>query len=252
MFDAAASNLAAAAVRMGLGGMPRQLMLLLTETARDDAFAKLKSGELRPSRWRMEATVEPAVLRAVRDGGTAIWLVAGRQIATREDLEVLALGTTEKFPDGKPIGESIEASDRLAAMTALPWGFGKWWGSRGRRIGELMRTARSKPLFLGDNGGRLALSRRPALLGEGERLGHRVLPGTDPLPFPGQEKKVGSFGIVLTDWDAGDRPLQRFVERLAQERSSPQKFGSLTGVVAFVKLQVGMQLRKRARLGASG
>jgi hypothetical protein len=190
-------------------------------------------------------------LRVVRDADTALWLVAGRQIATRENLEVLALGTTEHFPDGEPIHVSIEASDRLAAMTALPWGFGKWWGQRGRRIGELMRASRVKPLFLGDNGGRLAMSARPALLGEGEKLGHQVLPGTDPLPFAGQERRVGSFGIVLKNWDAGDRPLQRFVDRLAEERNSPQEFGRLTGVVSFVKLQIGMQLRKRARRGAA-
>jgi hypothetical protein len=247
LFDAAVDNFAAAARKNGCGEAPRQLMLLLTETAQDHAFSRLKSGALRPSRWRVEPTLEDAVLRVSRDAATAIWLVAGRQIATREDLEVAVLGTTAEFPEGQPIRTSVEAADRLGAMTALPWGFGKWWGERGRLITSLMRGPRSKPLFLGDNGGRLALSTRPSLLTEGEGLGHRVLPGSDPLPFPGEERKVGSYGIMLHEWDAGDRPLQRLVEVLGNRPGSPQPFGRLTGIASFLRLQFGMQVRKRLR-----
>src|SRR5579863_1179099 len=198
LFDAAVKNFARAAQATGLGDLPREGMLLLTETARDHAFDALASGERSPSRWKVATTPEPAVLRLDRDPQTSLWLVAGRQVATSEDLEVLALGTTRRFPDHQPIQVSLAASEESAALTALPWGFGKWWGARGGIIQGLMRSQRPRPLFLGDNGGRLSLSAQPRLLRDGERAGHRVLPGTDPLPFAGQERRVGGFGMFLT------------------------------------------------------
>lgn len=251
LLDAAVDNFTRAASRLGFAETSRDSMLLLTETFDDHAFEELASGRLKPRRWEIAGTPELPVLRLSREGKPPLWLVAGRQIATREDLEVLALGSTACFPDGEPLERSIAAVDESAALTALPWGFGKWWGARGTLIDRLMRTPRARPLYLGDNGGRLALSTRPQLLRSGETLGHKVLPGTDPLPFPGQEARVGTFGLYLTGWDATDRPLTEFARRLQAAAVSPCQFGGLTGIVPFVRLQIGMQLRKRARRGVA-
>jgi hypothetical protein len=245
LFDSAIANFARAANKTGFASVPREHMLLLTETERDHAFDALASGARVPRVWKVAATQESAVLRVSRDPQTAIWLVAGRQIATREDLEVLALGTTRRFPDKEPIQVSLQASEASAALTALPWGFGKWWGARGGIIEKIMQSPRDQPIFLGDNGGRLSMSTRPRLFAVGERSGLKVLPGTDPLPFRGQESRVGSFGMLLPDWTPGEHPLAQFVERLQRAPATPREFGGLTGIVPFVKLQIAMQLRKR-------
>lgn len=250
LLDAAVENFARAARALGLAATPRDGMLLLTETVNDHAFEALASGELRPGRWQVAATAEPAVLRLTHDKHPPLWLVAGRQIATREDLEVLALGAAARFLDGEPFESSIAAVDQAAALTALPWGFGKWWGARGQMIDRVMRAPRTRPLYLGDNGGRLALSTRPQLLNRGESLGLKVLPGTDPLPFSGQESRVGTFGMLLRGWYPEERPLAQFVRRLGDLPQSPTQFGSLTGIAPFVRLQIAMQMRKRARRGA--
>lgn len=251
LFDAAVANLARAARRLGLAARKHECMLLLTETVNDHYFDSLAGGQRQPRRWRAERTAEPAVLKLVLAGQPVMWLVAGRQIATREDLEILALGTTERFLDGESIGESLAKVDRSAAITALPWGFGKWWGRRGAIIKQLMSASRDRPLYAGDNGGRLGLSTRPRLLQFGEQRGHKVLPGTDPLPFQGQETRVGTFGMLISDWQATDRPLERLAARLAALPKSPVEFGGLTGLLPFVKLQIAMQMRKRARRGSA-
>jgi hypothetical protein len=251
LFDAAARNFTEAAKRLGLSAAPRQGMLLLTETVNDHYFDALASGTRQPARWRVQQAPEPPVLRLTCAGQPDLWLVAGRQIATREDLEVLALGTTERFADGQPIQESLAAVDHAAAITALPWGFGKWWGRRGTIISELMAAARTRPLYSGDNGGRLAWSTRPQLLGQGEKRGHKVLPGTDPLPFPGQEARVATYGILIRDWDPARPPLAQLTERLGSPTETPVQFGGLTGLLPFVRLQIAMQLRKRARRGVA-
>lgn len=247
LFDSATDNLGRAAQKRGVAPKKRECMLLLTETVNDHYFDALAGGRLQPKRWRVQPTAEPAVLKLTHADRPTVWLVAGRQIATREDLEVLALGTVQRFPDGEPINESLAKVDNAAAVTALPWGFGKWWGRRGTIIRQLMTAARNRPLYGGDNGGRLSLSVRPDLLKFGEQRGHKVLPGTDPLPFPGQEARVGTFGMILEDWEPTDRPLERLTARLAALQDSPVGFGSLTGLVPFVRLQIAMQMRKRAR-----
>ena len=247
LFDAATANLGRAAQKLDVAAEKRECMLLLTETVNDHYFDALASGKVQPRRWRVEPTGEPAVLKLVLAGQPVVWLVAGRQIATREDLEILALGTTERFPDGEAIADSLAKVDRSAAVTALPWGFGKWWGRRGTIIRQLMTAARNRPLYGGDNGGRLNLSIRPDLLKFGEQRGHKVLPGTDPLPFPGQEARVGTFGMILPDWTPTHRPLEQLTARLAGLQESPVEFGNLTGLVPFIRLQIAMQMRKRAR-----
>jgi len=251
LFDSAVNNFTRAARAARVAAAPQEGMLLLTETASDHAFDALASGERLPQRWKISAMPEPAVLAVTRPGQIPLWLVAGRQIATEEDLEVLALGTTQRFPDGEPFQVSIAKAERAAALTALPWGFGKWWGPRGVIIEKTMRAPRDRALFLGDNGGRLSLTTRPRLLQLGERSGLKVLPGTDPLPFAGQEFRVGSFGMLLPDWDSCGRPLEQLVARLVGAPASPAEFGGLTGMATFVKLQIAMQLRKRARRSAA-
>jgi hypothetical protein len=249
LLDSAVANFTRAARVAGVAEAALEGMLLLTETVRDHAFDALAGGERAPLRWKVAATPEPAVLAITQDGKMPLWLVAGRQIATEEDLEVLALGTTQRFPDGEPFQTSIAKSEKSAALTALPWGFGKWWGQRGVIIEKTMRAPRDRALFLGDNGGRLSLTSRPKLLRLGERSGLKVLPGTDPLPFTGQELRVGTFGMFLRDWDSRGRPLEQLVARLVAAPDSPTEFGGLTGVATFVKLQIAMQLRKRAGRG---
>lgn len=251
LFDAAMRNFARAAEAAGLAKAPRDHMLLLTETVNDHAFDALASGERVPRRWKISSTNEPAVLR-VSLADASLWIVAGRQIATREDLEVLALGTTRRFADKEPIKVSLAESDESAALTALPWGFGKWWGARGGIIKGLINSTRTRPLYIGDNGGRLSMSGRPSLFAVGERAGLKVLPGTDPLPFAGQEQRVGSFGMILEDWQPDEPPLAQLVKRLAGKGAAPRDFGHLTGVTDFVKLQIAMQLRKRRGSTARG
>jgi len=165
---------------------------------------------------------------------------------------VLALGTTRRFADKEPIKVSLAESDESAALTALPWGFGKWWGARGGIIEGLIHSQRTRPLYIGDNGGRLSLSTRPRLFAVGERAGLKVLPGTDPLPFAGQEHRVGTFGMILENWQPNEPPLAQLVQRLAGKGPAPRDFGRLTGMTDFVKLQIAMQLRKRRGASARG
>ena len=78
---------------------------------------------------------------AIRPGTLPVLVIAGRQIVSAERIEVLALGTRTQIPDGQPLAATIDAVRADGALAVLPWGFGKWWGARGRMVDAYLETA---------------------------------------------------------------------------------------------------------------
>jgi hypothetical protein len=229
------------------------LFLLMTECARDDYFGALyEASRTAPSagpglgRWSMLPTEERISLRAASDA-RHLFIIAGRQVACREGLEVLVLGTRRRFRDGLPIREVLAETAALGVPRVIPWGPGKWLFRRGRLLNELVRDFRSPTLFLGDEGGRPAFWGYPAHFGEAARLGVRDLPGTDPLPFPHDVDKVGRMGFRLElDLDPA-RPAASLMSVLTSQGARLERFAALESPLRFVRNQIGMQLRKRRR-----
>ncbi|MFA3921021.1 hypothetical protein AB1E33_29305 [Ruegeria sp. 2012CJ15-1] len=222
-------------------------VLLFTQSRGADAFGGLRPGHL--GGWTIDETGEPVSLRASK-GGQTLALIAGRQIVTEEGLEVLAYGTAGPFPDGEPIERAIERVLDAGGAPALPWGFGKWSGARGRVIQRIANDhARFPFLFFGDNAGRPALWSRPRLFGEVEQLRRVILPGTDPLPFRGELHKVGRLAFVANDELSLTHPFQSFRTWLETCTATPQIQGEYESLSRFLHRQVAMQFRKR--LGAA-
>ena len=187
--DAAARNFLNQARIRTSGGAA--FVIFLTESAGADkfgTFAKRAKNESRTNRsggeaWDFSFTDDERCLVARRSRGCELEIVAGRQIVTAERLEVLALGTLQKWKDGLPIGAVIESIREVGAIPVLPWGFGKWLGQRGRVIGSLMEEFGNGSVYLGDNGGRPRIIPDPQQFEIADQRGIRILPGSDPLPF---------------------------------------------------------------------
>jgi hypothetical protein len=211
--------------------------LLLTESAGAHWLRRWREGLKAPG-WRFEPTSEEDSLRAVNGVGEGLVLIAGRQIVARERLEVLALGKDLDLADGLPLREVLERVRESGALPVLPWGFGKWWGQRGAVVTETL--AMDGELFLGDNGGRLGPD--PALFRRARKLGIRVLPGSDPLPFSRHAGLAGSYGFILPQAVDLDRPAATLLRRI-RESGQPRAFGRRAGLPRFLRDQVGMQLR---------
>jgi hypothetical protein len=211
--------------------------LLLSESAGAHWFRRWRDG-LKIEGWRFEPTGEEESLRAVNGTGERLILVAGRQIVARERLEVLALGKDLELPDGLPMAETLERVRESGALPVLPWGFGKWWGRRGTVVAETLEQ--DGELFLGDNAGRHGPE--PALFRRARKLGVRVLPGSDPLPFSRHAGLAGSYGFVLSHAVDLDRPAETLLRRI-RESGQPRAFGRRAGLPRFLRDQVGMQLR---------
>ncbi|HEY0833991.1 MAG TPA: hypothetical protein VGE72_08810, partial [Azospirillum sp.] len=173
--DAALANIRTAAGALGCGaGATGCLMLAGTaRTLRPEAFARRLAG----SPWRMEPTAEGGSWLARRAGGGLLVLVGGRQIATAERVEVLALGVDRPHPDGEPLATTVARVLDDGAVAVLPWAFGKWRALPVPAMRRLADAAAPRRIFLGDNGGRPIGFPTPALFRWAARCGVPVLPG---------------------------------------------------------------------------
>ena len=219
--------------------------LLLTESAGADWFGRLEAGSAKLGRWTVETTPDRTTLLA-RDGVRRVALVAGRQVVTCEGLEVLLLGTRAAVPDRLPVREVLAEGKRLGALRVIPWGVGKWLFGRGRLLNELIEAARpDEAFFLGDIAGRPSFWSGPRHFARAARRNIRVLPGTDPLPFPSEVARPGRFGFRLA-WPE-DRPVsgEAIKAALGQGDVPLTPYGRPERFVPFIRHQVAMQRRKR-------
>lgn len=238
--DAAAGNFARLApARRGLVGC-----LMLTQMARERVFEALV-GRGETGGWRLQAVpAEPETLIASRDE-RSLAIVCGRQVRADDGLEVAALGTRQDFPDGRPFAESLQAVISSGAITAVPWGFGKWLGARGRKVEAEMTRQSGKRVFLGDNGSRAGLFGEPPLIRRARARGLPVLAGSDPFPFGGDCHRVGRFGFFAEIEPDPGAPLQSLRAWLLGANGSPVVYGRPAGPWRFLLNQVGIQVHNR-------
>ena len=244
--DSALANFRRAAVELGIWPAPHGA-LLLSETGGEHAFDRLLKLTPKSSdrAWTFRPTSEATSLIACKGDEDRLILVAGRQIATREGLEVLALNSNQEHPDGSDFQGTLDAVLASGCLAVVPWGFGKWWFRRRAILRHVLRTRRDPGLFLGDNAGRLGLGPTPRLFAEARSVGVRVLPGSDPLPFRSQVAKIARYGCLVGGPLELDRPGASLVHALATSESHPRIYGRLERVGTFCLHQALMQARKR-------
>ena len=250
VFDAAAANFAAAARMLG-GRRGYDAVLCLVESENEhflDDVRTRRSGRVwRGQRgfWELEPSREPETI-AVRCGDTCLKVIAGRQLVTRERLEVLAIGTTAPLNEGEPLEATLAAVRTAGAAAVLPWGVGKWLGERGAVVARVLADPAWSDVFLGDNGNRLELGPDPAQFTAARRAGRCVLPGSDPLPLPGEEARVGAYGFAI---DVALDPLRPAAALLTVLRSGAPfaAFGRRERLTRFVGNQLALRRRQPRR-----
>lgn len=250
VFDHAAANVARAAAALRLPADSFGV-LMLTESVGVDRFGELMRCAEQTAEtigpWRVQVCDENESLRLSRSTQHMLIVIAGRQIVTRERLEVLALGTRRRIDDGAPIDETVHEVRRAGALPVIPWGFGKWTGRRARVMRRLIDGPLNEGLFLGDNGGRPRSAPTPPLFRQAGDRGVRLLPGTDPLPFAHQQVRAGRYGFMLPLQGDERRPFQIIHDLLLAQPGQPPIFGERDGWWAFAAAQVAMQWHNRTR-----
>lgn len=219
-------------------------VLFLTESQRENKFFELKKKNDHIKGWSMLNTEENYSMYLRSGDGQAVFLIAGRQIVAEENLEVLALGTDKVIEDGLSFASTIEQVLAEGAVPVIPWGAGKWIGKRGRILESYLRNISGTGLFLGDNGGRPFFWKNVLHFKLALDKGISILPGSDPLPFPDQCRKPGSFGFSMNGSISRESPFQDIKNLLYNTESSINSFGLPEAALGFIFNQVRMQIRK--------
>lgn len=166
---------------------------LLTESAGCCWFAQLAAGRLGLlAGWH--ASLREPNLALIETEGFRLWVVAGRQYATREGLEVHALGIDKRMEERRPVAEMVRDVAASGGVAAIPYGFGKWRGDRRRVLRDLV-TGAGSPFLFSDSGVRPG--RRAFAAAFPDLAAVPVLAGSDPLPLWGEEKRIGTFRASL-------------------------------------------------------
>ncbi|HMO51139.1 MAG TPA: hypothetical protein PKA21_08445 [Kiritimatiellia bacterium] len=196
-------------------------------------------------RWRLKQEAEGGAWRAENAAGRILYVLPGRQIISRENLEVLALDCRLTLADRSAgLHDLIDAVIAAGGIPVLPWSFGKWTGRRGRIIEAALHQRRD--IVLADNGNRWPNAGEPRLVRLGRDLGLPVWSGSDPLPFPDEVNRLGCCGIRFNmKDDDGISPGQAL--RRALTDAEVQTYRAPCSFTRFVSAMVKMQARKRLR-----
>ncbi|MBU0944969.1 MAG: hypothetical protein KJ804_20270 [Proteobacteria bacterium] len=253
VFDSALKNFQEAARQYTSEPQASSYLLLLTECEKDNWFqqqlaAGRDSGQGQVTigkKWYAMGTGEADSLLVWRPDSPEqkIHLVAGRQVITREKIEVLALFLNQSLSSGMSLPETVDAIRQADSIPVLPWGAGKWLGKRGEILKEFLSGQRKGNLFLGDNGGRPQFWSTPDLFDLAEKKEILVLPGSDPLPLPSEAARIGSFGFYLHgDSPYGDSPTLFLKKALLSSEIRPVPFGRMQKNSLFLFNQLRLRL----------
>lgn len=246
------STLDAAAVNFSsieLPTRPSHGMLLLAESPVEHSFDALSNSD-RAGAWKLLSPPGESESIIATNGAFRIAIICGQQVRCVHGIEVLTLGSRRRYPEGCHPDDVVNQAISDGALPVVPWGFGKWIGRSGRIVKALFDNRRNRSLFAGDNGGRLAMFGVPPLVKRLQRDGVGVLPGSDPFPFGGDYRRVGSFGFLADVPFHVDRPWSVLRSWLLTGSTEPIPYGRAVGPVRFLRNQTGIQIRNRL-LGAA-
>ena len=253
-FSAAWDNFSLAAKKRNVSGRS-DFVLALTEGATCDVFASLKEqasplpepSEKLPSTtsWKYYLTAEPDSL-IVRKNADTMYLIAGRQLISKENIELLSLFSSATIKDRSLALKdlALAVSDK-GGMPVVPWGVGKWFGGRGKLVEGLLSTSQDISLLVGDNGNRPGFWPFPTLLRKALDLGIPVLSGSDPLPLPSHTSRPGTFGALFLDAEISiDTPIDS-LRKILKDKQEIIAFGRGVGSFQFIVDQLQVNLRKQ-------
>lgn len=196
--------------------------------------------------WKISLTNEIFSLHARNSDDESIFIFAGRQVVTQENLEVLALITIESFNDGQSLDSTIHNIVSSGGLPVLPWGVGKWIGKRGSHIKDILTNPDFPSVLLGDNSGRPIFWLNSPYLKLARTKGLKILPGTDPLPLFSECDRIGSFGFKISSALSLHNPGQEMKKLLLNHTNSISPYGSLENPFRFFNNQLSIRIHEKS------
>jgi hypothetical protein len=161
-------------------------------------FADIRHGKLIANgEFEAKQSPEENAIIIHSKGEQILHLFAGRQIVTAERIEILALTVDVEIAERLPAEQVVQVILRANGVPVVSWAPGKWFFERGKVVERLIERFAPDQLLIGDTSLRPTAWGKPELMRKAERKGFRIIAGSDPLPFAGEEKYMGSYGTAL-------------------------------------------------------
>ena len=173
------------------------------------------------------------------------YIIKSRQIVTMENLEVLLVGIRKNVNDGITIDTVIEQGIEDNLIIILPWGFGKWALKRKEIIKKIIKNYGEYNLFfIGDNYSRFSSLYQKRIFDFADKNSVRVLNGSDPLPFKGEEKNNGRlFSQIEAKLDQNN-PFESLKKILEDRNNIIFNKGKRNNLFSFIFRQVKINFTK--------
>lgn len=177
-----------------------------------------------------------------------LFILPGRQIVSSDDLEVCALVTATIIPNrAHDTAETIKRALDCGGVPALNWAPGKWFFSRGKIVRKLLEKGAGGPLLIGDTSMRPTFWPMPHLMQKAKEEGHKIIAGSDPLPFPGEEDNIGSYGFKMKGKFDPAKPAASVRALLLDANTEIELCGRRSGPFSFAKRQSKIMTEKKNR-----
>lgn len=220
--------------------VPGSRVLFLTESQGLNFFNEFTSNEYQ---WNFKINKEKISLTATSPSQEKIVILKGKQLTTKENLEVLSVGCSE-VENYLTLQSTVTEILNKGGIPIIPWGFGKWWGTRGKLLNDFLLTTEHNCFFLGDNSGRPKFLPYPVQFKIAAKKGIKILPGSDPLPIPNDYKLAGTYGFILDEELNEDSPAEHIKQLLFSLKNNPEYFGKRNSSFDFFKRQVLLRFHK--------
>jgi len=234
----AAKNLAALCDQNGKGNGDHTSILFLAERRDCNYFKQLVDSGNAGNGFEVGRYDEDGVVVIRGNGIGELLVIAGRQIVTKERLEVLCLTLDMEIADGSPIEDVLGSIVDQGGIAVLPWSPGKWFFERSKVIERLIASCPAGTFLIGDVAMRAGIWGEPRLMHEAKEQGISCVAGSDPLPFPGEEQKVGIYGIAMSGEFDYERPVISVRRMLRNEGRGITLVGQRDGLWSMIRRNV--------------
>jgi hypothetical protein len=221
----------------------------LTERSDCSFFTDAVDGRVDSGSVTLEVATSGDSLVATAADGKSCTLLPGRQVVTRERLEVLALTMDLKIPENLPVVDIIQSVHDQGAVPVVPWSPGKWMFGRAHVVREIPDWFGADQVCFGDTSLRPVGWPTPTGFRKARRKRHLVLAGSDPLPFPGEEAQMARY-VTLVREDANGEDTCGHVRRLFLNPGTTCEFLGRRGSFAEVAKRWIANQRSRTRGGS--
>ncbi|MCC6932922.1 MAG: hypothetical protein IT292_06680 [Deltaproteobacteria bacterium] len=218
---------------------------ILTETSDCHYFKSLCAGENLFGKEITISIANSAHALIKTSANKQLVIFPGRQIATKEKLEVLALMQDCAIPDGLSLTEAIAQISTQGAIPALNWGLGKWTGARAQLLNKLFADGACKDTIFADTTMRPFFWHDKLLLAAAQNK-QSIIAGSDLFRISGEESFVGSYGICSTN----KINLDSLAEETKQILTTPESFkivGARSSLTAIISREAKLLYSKKIK-----